>query len=87
MGTIVLSICSHPVGLDFVAVRGEPEAKLRTPEQYQHRMDEYERGYLGSVPESWARNPNQSALREYWIRRKGELGYLGDHWQELLARM
>ena len=50
-------------------------------------MEDYEHGYLGSVPESWARNPAKSALREHWIRRKGELGYLGEDWEAKLARL
>jgi hypothetical protein len=93
-----LEICSHfnmmksprpPAVLLAISlpVRGQPEATLRTPQQYQHRMEDYERDYIGSVPVSWARNPDRSALRDYWIRRKGELGYLGEAWEERLARL
>ena len=84
---VALFVYPHNLLAYMIVVRGHPEATLRTPQQYQHRMEDYEKGYLGSVPVSWARNLAQSALREYWIRRKGELGYLGDEWEDKLARL
>lgn len=66
--------------------RGLPEAERSTPKQYQHNLDDYG-DFIGSVPTSWLRNEGGSELRAFWIKRKGELGYLGEGWEVALARL
>lgn len=69
------------------ARRGRPEASHRTARQYQHELDRYSSDFIGAVPRTWVQNPNNSQQRAFWIRRKGELGYLGDDWKAQLARL
>ena len=66
--------------------RGAPQAELSTPKQYMHNLEDY-KDSIGSLPISWLKNEGGSEMRARWIQRKGELGYLGEGWEEALARL
>ena len=51
-----------------------------------HNLEDY-KDSIGSLPISWLKNEGGSEMRARWIQRKGELGYLGEGWEEALARL
>ena len=51
-----------------------------------HNLEDY-KDSIGSLPISWLKNEGGSEMRARWIKRKGELGYLGEGWEEALARL
>ena len=67
-------------------VRGEPEALNATPNTFHHRPEDYA-DFVGSAPSSWLANRGGSERRAWWIQRKGELGYLGEGWEEAVAQL
>jgi ectoine hydroxylase-related dioxygenase (phytanoyl-CoA dioxygenase family) len=67
--------------------RGKGEAALPGVDSWNHQRATYEGSFIGGRPKAWLRNSEGSDLRAYWIRRQGELGFLGEGWQAALARL